>query len=88
MKDYCWFDALKELFKETGDDFSKMICTISKKKLKIKFNNGFGVRVEGEPFTAWGENFVYFPLCYDGSARVGFAPRNPCDQSMSHQGGG
>jgi hypothetical protein len=61
-------------------------CTISDEELDRKFYDGYG-SIDGTPFTAWSENWVYFPLCYDGSESVGSAPRNPCDRSMEHQGG-
>lgn len=81
-----WEQELRDMFEENGDDFSKMTTTLSEDELKAEFNDGYG-SVEGAPFTAWGENFVYFPLCYDGSEWVGSAPRNPCDKKLKHQGG-
>jgi len=62
-------------------------CTISDEELDREFDDGYG-GTEGVPFTAWSENWVYFPIQYDGSEWVGRAPRNPCDISMVHQGGG
>lgn len=61
-------------------------CTISDEELDREFDDGYG-GAEGAPFTAWSENWVFFPICYDGAEWVGIAPRNPCDRSMSHQGG-
>ena len=81
-----WFDLLKEAMEEDGEDFASMICTMDEAGLKKEFDDGFG-NVEGAPFTAWGANWVYFPICYDGSEWVGHAPRNPCDIAMKHQGG-
>ena len=51
------------------------------------FDAGYGAE-EGVAFTAWSENYVYFPINYDGAEWVGHAPRNPCDIKMEHQGGG
>ena len=82
----CWYDMLKEQFAETGDDFSKIVTTLSDEELHRKFDTGFGGS-EGTPFTAWGEKYVYFPVVYDGSEWVGHAPRNPCDEATQHQGG-
>jgi len=62
-------------------------CTITDEQLDKVFNSDYGC-TEGIPFTAWSENWVFFPICYDGSESVGCAPRNPCDRSMNHQGGG
>jgi hypothetical protein len=81
-----WRSLLEEAFKQRGDDFSKMIVTLSNYELDLEFYDGFG-STEGIPFTAWGENYVYFPICYDGSEWVGSAPRNPCDEISEHQGG-
>jgi hypothetical protein len=82
-----WYVDLKELMESKGDDFDKRICTLTEEQLRVEFDDGYG-GVEGEPFTAWGEKYVYFPICYDGSEWVGCAPRNPCDEAMIHQGGG
>lgn len=81
-----WKQMLKEEFEQTGDDFSKMITTLSEDELIEEFYDGYGGH-EGKPFTAWGEKYVYFPIVYDGSEWVGSAPRNPCNEAMEHQGG-
>jgi hypothetical protein len=82
-----WYDKLKIAFKETGDNFDQMETTLSEEGLHKEFDGGYG-GTEGEPFTAWGERFVYFPVCYDGAEWVGFAPRNPCHIKTQHIGGG
>lgn len=66
---------------------SIIACTISDEELDREFDDSYG-GTEGSPFTAWSENWVYFPICYDGSEWVGLAPRNPGGRSMGHQGGG
>ena len=71
----------------TGDKFEDLITTLTEEELDIEFDNGFGGE-EGLPFTAWSENFVYFPVMYDGSEWVGVVPRNPCDIKVEHMGGG
>ena len=77
-----WKEKLDE---ECGND--KIIaCTLTDKELIVDFNDGFG-RSEGEPFTAWGEKYVYFPVVYDGAEWIGKAPRNPCDEATDHVGG-
>jgi hypothetical protein len=82
-----WEQKLKEAFESNKEDFSQMVCTLSKEERLIEFDDGWG-GAEGAPFTAWGDKYVYFPICYDGSEWVGCAPRNPCNEAMSHQGGG
>ena len=77
---------LKEAFANNKEDYSKMVTTLTEDELNREFDDGYGGS-EGEPFTAWGEKYVYFPVVYDGSEWVGFAPRNPCDEKCSHVGG-
>jgi len=82
-----WFDMLKEAMEEDGEIFENRHCTMGENELKREFDDGYG-GPEGKPFTAWGKNWVYFPICYDGAEWVGHAPRNPCSIEMEHQGGG
>ena len=60
-------------------------CTISDEELDRNFDDGFG-HPEGSPFTAWSNDYVYFPVEYDGAESVGCAPRNPCDKHTNHNG--
>lgn len=80
-----WYKMLKEKMEADGEDFEKRICTLDEQALHVTFNAGYGLP-EGEPFTAWGEKWVYFPIEYDGSESVGHAPRHPCEISLEHQG--
>lgn len=82
-----WNEMLKQEFALRKDDFNKMVTTLSGKELNKVFDTGFGGE-EGKPFTAWGEKYVYFPICYDGAEWVGSAPRNICDEKTQHLGGG
>lgn len=81
-----WHKLLKEAFEESGDDFSKMVTTLTDEQLNKEFDNGWGTS-EGDPFTAWGDRYVYFPVVYDGAEWVGRAPRNPCNEQCTHAGG-
>ena len=81
-----WNGLLRMAMERNGDDFDKRVCTLDEKDMNVEFDNTFGL-VAGKPFTAWGKDWVYFPICYDGSEWVGSAPRNPCDISLEHQGG-
>ena len=76
-----------EEFEKRGEDFSKMVTTLTEEELEAEFDDGWG-GTQGAPFTAWGERYVYFPIQYDGAEWVGSAPRNPCDEKTEHQGGG
>jgi len=61
--------------------------TMTEEEYNEVFDIGYG-GTNGCSFTAWGEKYVYFPLCYDGAEWVGSAPRNPSDEKLYHQGGG
>ena len=84
MASSSWYEMLKEMMEGDGENFDERVCTLSEEELRVEFSDTYGAE-EGKPFTAWGKNWVYFPLCYDGSEWVGHAPRNPCNISMEHQ---
>ena len=79
-----WYELIKETADERGEQIIE--CTLNDDELHCEFYAGFGGE-EGASFTAWSENWVYFPLCYDGAEWCGSAPRNPCKIAMKHQGG-
>lgn len=81
-----WRNLLEDAFKSRGEDFSKMVSTMTDEELDTRFDTGYGGH-EGCAFTAWGDKYVYFPIVYDGAEWVGSAPRNPCDEASEHQGG-
>ena len=62
-----------------------IFCTLSDSELDVKFDDGFGGH-EGQPFTAWSEQRVYFPAVYDGAEWVSSVPRNPCNEPTEHVG--
>lgn len=86
MSKNTWGNMLKEAFAENKEDYSKMVTTLTEDGLNKEFDDGYGLS-EGEPFTAWGEKYVYFPVVYDGAESVGSAPRDPSDEKCSHVGG-
>ena len=61
-------------------------CTLSDSELNVEFDCDYG-HGEGKPFTAWSENYVYFPVVYDGAEWVERVPRNPCNEATEHVGG-
>ena len=81
-----WNRLLKLEMEMRGENFDERVCTLDEDAMNTEFYDGFG-HIQGQPFTAWGKDWVYFPICYDGSEWVGSAPRNPCDISLEHQGG-
>ena len=82
-----WEGFLRKACKQTGDNFAQLKTTMTPDEMAKPFDSGFG-RTEGCSFTAWGEKYVYFPIGYDGAERVGWVPRNPCDEASDHHGGG
>ena len=78
---------LQATIDEQKDTMEGIIITLSDEGLDREFDQGYG-GTEGESFTAWTAKNVYFPISYDGAEWVGYAPRNPCDIKMEHQGGG
>lgn len=88
MSDTTWREEISKEMKDNNDDWSFLVgCTLSNDGLDIVFDRSYGCE-EGEPFTLWTQNFVYFPVCYDGAEWCGSVPRNPCLTKTSHQGGG
>jgi hypothetical protein len=83
-----WFNAIAhvmEYTKESWDDVES--CTLTKEELLVEFDGGYGC-TEGEPFTLWTRNFIYFPAQYDGAEWVAYVSRNPNSESTYHVGGG
>jgi len=89
MSKTTWYKLIKDEMKSNNeDDNVRYISTFSNHaELIEEFDDGFG-GTEGKPFTLWTENFVYFPLCYDGAEWCGSIARNPNDLPTEHQGGG
>ena len=79
-----WKDELNKEVELLGDTIIE--CSATEEEMAVDFDGGYG-RTNGKHFTAWGEKYVYFPICCDGAEWVGHAPRNPCDIAMGHQGG-
>ena len=82
-----WREMFVEEFEETGDNFENTVITLSQEELDVKFDSGYGA-TEGQEFTAWSKDWVYFPICYDGSEWIGRVSRNPNGKATPHQGGG
>ena len=55
-------------------------------ELLKEFDGGFGCS-EGEPFTLWTTNRVYFPVVYDGAEWCASVSRNPDGKPTYHIGG-
>lgn len=81
-----WREQFEAVFKVTGDTFDSLDITLSAAELDTEFNAGYG-GVEGKPFTAWSEKYVYFPATYDGAEWVACVSRNPDGLPTDHIGG-
>ena len=83
-----WKELLKETMQMRGETIADLVaCTLTDAELVAEFDSGYG-GTEGQPFTAWTANTVYFPICYDGAEWVGSVSRNPDGKLTDHQGGG
>jgi hypothetical protein len=69
---------------ETWADVETM--TLTQPELVVQFDSGYGGE-EGEPFTMWTKNRVYFPCCYDGAEWCGSVSRHPDGKPTNHIGG-
>ena len=76
----------KQLIDKEAKDDTIIYCTLTEDELNKEFYDSYGLS-EGEAFTAWSEEYVYFPVVYDGKEWVGRVPRNPCDKPSEHFGG-
>lgn len=79
-----WWDMLRQAMLADGETFPPLHCTLPESEMRSVFSNGT-YDIEGEPFTAWGREWVYFPLEREGCIKIGHAPRHPCDISLGHQ---
>ena len=62
-----WKKLIENEMERNNESFDDIeYCTLSPEELDKKFDAGFGC-VDGEPFTVWTKNRVYFPTSYDGA---------------------
>ena len=80
-----WNELIAEAMSSAKDSGPIIATTLNEADLLRNFDDGYGVS-EGEPFTAWTEDRVYFPAVYDGSEWVGSVPRNPSSEKTGHIG--
>ncbi|MBD3293368.1 MAG: hypothetical protein GF393_10620 [Armatimonadia bacterium] len=86
MRMTSWAKELREAVALTGDEYKYLTCTLSRAELAVEFDPGYGAP-KGKPFTAWSDDWVYFPAEYDGAEWVAWVPRNPCGIAKAHVGG-
>jgi len=82
-----WREMISEEMADYGDSFENVVTsTLTDEQLDRKFDSGYG-GIEGETFTLWTENRVYFPIVYDGAEWCGSVARHPDGKPTDHQGG-
>ena len=81
-----WRKEIADEMQVKGDEGPLIAAAPDWSVLDVEFDSDWGSH-EGQPFTAWTERRVYFPVVYDGSEWVGSAPRDPCDEACTHVGG-
>lgn len=83
-----WKELLSVELSARGETFADIeSITLSEAELLRHFDDSYGC-TEGEPFTAWTPNRVYFPACYDGAEWVSSVSRHPNGKATNHIGGG
>jgi hypothetical protein len=81
-----WRKKIQEEMNINGDSFDNLIGSIFDDDIDDEFEDGYG-GTQGCEFQLWTTNYVYFPICYDGSEWVGSANRHVVNASLAHQGG-
>ena len=87
-----WHQMILDQASRLGEEVECSIPSLDDAAMTRTFDCGYG-STNGKPFVAFTENFVLFPVEYDGAEWVGWAPRNPVDgngnqaKPRSHQGG-
>ena len=81
-----WREEIETALEDNQEDWSDIeAITLTDEQLDKKFDSGYGGH-EGDPFTVWTKNNVYFPIVYDGAEWVGTVSRNPDGKPTDHQG--
>ena len=83
-----WRELILKAMREHGESLGDIIAnTLNEQEMGIKFPRGHKAGLEGQPFTIWTNNRVYFPAVYDGSEWVESVSRNPDGKATHHIGG-
>lgn len=79
-----WRKKIRQEMDRRGESWVDLeACTLTDAELEREFGND-----EGEPFTAWTQNRVYFPAYYDGYVWCASVSRRPDGKPTAHVGGG
>ena len=66
-----WKKKIEAEFQD-GDNWGNVVHTMTEEELNKVFNDGYGGS-QGCGFTVWSDNYVYFPVVYDGAEWVGYS---------------
>lgn len=75
------YAALKKAMEKDGESFADKECFVSDDQLKSQ-----SAYSDAAFPVAWGKDWVYFMLKYDGGYWYGHAPRNPVNMVLGGQG--
>lgn len=82
-----WRKELSEALEQNSETWGDVeASTLSERQLDNQFDPGYG-GAEGDAFTLWTKDRVYFPAVYDGAEWVAWVPRNPNGEPTGHVGG-
>jgi len=83
-----WRKEITDTMNSNNDSWENVDeCTLSEEELDREFDPDYG-GTEGEPFTVWTKDYIYFPVCYDGSEWATSISRHPNGKATGHVGGG
>jgi hypothetical protein len=80
-----WRKALASEMEDNSDRGPVIAYAPDEAAFDVEFDGGYG-GPEGPEVLAWTDQWVYFPVCYDGAEWIGSAPRNPREAGQSHVG--
>jgi hypothetical protein len=82
-----WRELITLEMEDVGEKWSDVVaCTLSEAELDVPFYIYYGA-LEGNPFTLWTTNRVYFPVQYDGAEWVASVSRIVDGVPTEHIGG-
>jgi hypothetical protein len=81
-----WYQHIAEEMDVYNESWKDVVSTtLTDEALHKKFDSGYGCS-QGEPFTVWTTNRVYFPVVYKGAEWCGSVSRTPDGIATEHQG--
>jgi hypothetical protein len=82
-----WRDLIIVCMGDNGESWKDVVdyAPSDGKWLDYLFDDTYGF-IEGESFTLWTKERVYFPMVFDGSEWVASVSRNPDKKATKHLG--